>query len=1215
MAVALSSEHVAIRADDHVVLGVQWWGAKPVGSGSPAHLRVDAAGGGLLLTLPPQHVGEQSLDPGVPIDLVAALLAGTSRVAVALARDTLVTLDVEGILAAIAGGRLIDPPAAAAGGTPATSIEMPYGLLWSPTSADGPVSFAHRTSPVAGPSQSVGLWHSTVFGPHGSPLRYGVPEVLRRASEPGGLPLDDAKRQAVVDATSSTGQPAVVDRLQLSSLGGSLTAAGSWDQVDWSQQIALGRDQHVRLVLGGILYPFGHRALYIEAADRVLDDADGTAALRTHRTLIVTEPSKSMVVDDPSLNRQFPFDDVEIMQLEFTGLGVPLQHQYVRPAPDASELENALAAARAVIDNEGPIVTQAEDQVLDPSQLGTPEAEEYLAKKDQLDTLGPQLNDAESAFEAGNKAADAIDALERQIDQLQSGFQGPDGPDPGVQQQIAEINLRIADLRSTLQSAPSPIALQALRDQFNTLSQRVGALFPIVEQQRRVHFSIEALAASGMQEAIDVLAAQAEVVRLTAEIAALGSLAINREWIIGPRLLPVPPMSAQAPPEALAPLLLPVRCSTRGTAQADVHMRLPLLFVVDFDLPADDTNPEFHSLVDGDAGGSLGAILEGIFTDQRPVTHTLSTGSPTPHGTHPFDDLDAVDPLHVFQPVDPVDPFELVEPVEPVAKIDPADLVAPVRFLDDDGPVAADDGVLLAGAVGRGLAVALAGVDLDVVHGAVPVDGDRLEVHSLSLVGVAHAGSFVPAITQYAAVLPAVRGLLGDAQSQLKSVVYRAEFLAHGEVEDVALAFADQPLTIDFRAQADKAGALLAPVIDATGISRLHGPVSVDALVGAAAGALDPLKLLGDGATLLGVDLRQLLGTVSKPPTIVQQVLAGRPPTIHMEWTDIVLTKVVGPFQVAPRPGVQASFTLIVDAAAEGASTMCTVRDFALCFPSPNDPLLQLSFDSVVFTQRLGQAPDLALHGVSVQFLGDLKLLEGLQEHVAIGDNVPSVKVSTAGVGVSYAFAVPDADCGEFVLRNIAVRAALDVPFQPTDDHPVTLSLGFASRPKPFNLSVMALGGGGYIDLQLDRSGLRRMELALEFGATVAVDFVIATAEVHALGGARLEVAPGGHVSITGYLRIGGSLELLGLVTVTVELVLSLRYDPPSLHGRATLVIDVDLTLYSDSIELDSGEWTLLGGGSSTTFAADEPVTFMAGDDGLAAWREYRQAFAEEVVG
>ncbi len=1163
VAVALSNEYVAIRADDHVVLGVQWWGAKPVGGGPPAHIRIDAGGGGLLVTFPPQHVGEQSLDPGVAIDVVAALLAGTSRIAVALARDTLVTLDVDGILAALAAGRLIDPPAAA-GATPATAIEMPYGLQWSPSTDTGDVTVEHRTAPVTGPNRAVGLWHSTLRHTNGTVLRVGGPQVIRRAGEPTGLPLDDAKRQAVVDAITATAQPALVSRLQLSSLGGSLTAAGSWDQVDWSQQIALGRDQHVRLVLGGILYPFGHRALYIEAADRVLDDADGTAALRTHRTLIVTEPSRSMVVDDASLNRQFPFDDVEIMQLEHPGLGAPLQHQYVRPAPDASALDAALTAARGVISNEGPIAAAAQDQVLDPSQVGTQEAAEYLDKQNQLATLGPQLDEAEAAFAAANRVSVEIDALQRQIDQLQSGFQGPDGPDPGVQQQIAEINAQINDLRSTLVGAPSPISLQALRDQVNALTQRVGVLFPIVDRQCHQHFSIEELASSGMQEAIDVLAAQADVTRLTDAIAALGSLAINREWVIGPRLLPVPPLSPQTPPEGLAPLLFPVRCSTRGAGQADVHLRLPLLFVVDFELPADDTNPEFHSLLDGDAGGSLATILESLFASQQQSgLHTLAD---RPH-----------DPLHDAGPL--------------------------------DTPLS---GTL---AIGRGLAVALAGVNLDVVHSANPVDGDRLEIHALSLVGVAHAGSFVPAITGYRAALPAVRGLLGDAQSQVKSVVYRAEYLARGEAEDVALAFADTPLAIDFRTQADRAGALLAPVIDATGISRLHGPVSVEALVGAATGALDPLKLLGDGATLLGVDLRRLLGTVSKPPTIVQHVLAGQPPTIHMEWTDITLTKVVGPFQVSPRPGLQARFTLTVDAAAEGVSTTCTVRDFALCFPSPSDPLLQLSFDSVVFTQKLGQTPDLALHGVSVQFLGDLKLLEGLQEHVAIGDNVPSVKVSTAGVGVSYAFAVPDADCGEFVLRNIAVRAALDVPFQPTDDHPVTLSLGFASRPKPFNLSVMALGGGGYVDLQLDHTGLRRMELALEFGATVAIDFVIATAEVHALGGARLEIAPGGHVSITGYLRIGGSLELLGLVTVTVELVLSLRYDAPSLHGRATLVIDVDLTLYSDSIELDSGEWTLIGGGSSPTFAADQPVTFLAGDEGLAAWQEYRQAFAEEVVG
>jgi hypothetical protein len=98
-------------------------------------------------------------------------------------------------------------------------------------------------------------------------------------------------------------------------------------------------------------------------------------------------------------------------------------------------------------------------------------------------------------------------------------------------------------------------------------------------------------------------------------------------------------------------------------------------------------------------------------------------------------------------------------------------------------------------------------------------------------------------------------------------------------------------------------------------------------------------------------------------------------------------------------------------------------------------------------------------------------------------------------------------------------------------------------------------------------------------------------------------------VSLTGYLRMGGCVEILGLVSISIELCVALSYrsDRNALVGRATVVIEIDLTLWSDSVELDSGEWVLAGGSGG-----GQRVSFLAAgeDDGLRRWREYRAAFA-----
>src|SRR4029077_8462489 len=134
-----------------------------------------------------------------------------------------------------------------------------------------------------------------------------------------------------------------------------------------------------------------------------------------------------------------------------------------------------------------------------------------------------------------------------------------------------------------------------------------------------------------------------------------------------------------------------------------------------------------------------------------------------------------------------------------------------------------------------------------------------------------------------------------------------------------------------------------------------------------------------------------------------------------------------------------------------------------------------------------------------------------------------------------------------------------------------SISLAFAARANPFQLAVMMFDGTGYIELELNRDGLKRFEASLEFGAFMAVDFVVASGEVHALGGVRFVLESSGAVTIAGYLRVGGSVEVLGLISVSIELCLTLAYksEQQALVGRATLVIEIDLTLWSDKVELD----------------------------------------------
>ncbi|HYN19179.1 MAG TPA: hypothetical protein VEY96_13980, partial [Actinomycetes bacterium] len=338
-------------------------------------------------------------------------------------------------------------------------------------------------------------------------------------------------------------------------------------------------------------------------------------------------------------------------------------------------------------------------------------------------------------------------------------------------------------------------------------------------------------------------------------------------------------------------------------------------------------------------------------------------------------------------------------------------------------------------------------------------------------------------------------------------------------------------------------------------------------------GDLDPAKFLGDAANLMGFKLADLVdgSRVDGTPQILSDAQPGQPPKVTMLWRDVPLKSESGLLVTSDASKLTVDVTL----APNSQKVVGTVKEIALVFPDRDEEkkLLEVHVRTVEFTQEGGGAPRLDVDGVTVKFFGFLKLLEKLQDAVKL-DNAPAIEASDRGVTATFDLPVPDVTTGGFQLTGLTFHSVIDVPFDP---RPVSIELAFASREDPFNVSILGLGGGGYVDIALDSSGLKRLEIALEFGASLEVNFFVATGEVHAMGGIR--VAHENGLELAGYLRFGGMVEVLGLVSVSIELVVTLEYVDSSnaMIGRATLVLEVDLLLFSDSVELDSGPWVLAG--------------------------------------
>ena len=144
---------------------------------------------------------------------------------------------------------------------------------------------------------------------------------------------------------------------------------------------------------------------------------------------------------------------------------------------------------------------------------------------------------------------------------------------------------------------------------------------------------------------------------------------------------------------------------------------------------------------------------------------------------------------------------------------------------------------------------------------------------------------------------------------------------------------------------------------------------------------------------------------------------------------------------------------------------------------------------------------------------------------------------------------------------------------------------------------------------------MREHFFRFEFGAVAALDIGVASGEVHIMAGIyfkmerkqiTVEGTPGQHMvsSLSGYLRCGGSLSVLGIVRVSVEFHLSFTYyatPEDKAKGRATLTVEVEIACFSKSIEL-TVERAFGGKGGDPTFAQmiDTPEL----------WAEYAGAYA-----
>ena len=193
---------------------------------------------------------------------------------------------------------------------------------------------------------------------------------------------------------------------------------------------------------------------------------------------------------------------------------------------------------------------------------------------------------------------------------------------------------------------------------------------------------------------------------------------------------------------------------------------------------------------------------------------------------------------------------------------------------------------------------------------------------------------------------------------------------------------------------------------------------------------------------------------------------------------------------------------------------------------------------------------------------------------------------------------------GVFSLTNLSLNADTRIPFL---GKAVTVGFSFCTRERPFTLAVAFLGGGGFFGIRLSPQGLEVLEMSLEFGAIVALDFGVASGSVSAMAGIyiRLEGKAG---SLTGYFRVRGEVDVLSLISACIELYMSLTYefDTGKMIGKATISVTVKVLFFSGSVKI-SAERKFAGSNGDPTVAQ---MLDVHADGSSIPWDDYCLAFA-----
>jgi hypothetical protein len=401
---------------------------------------------------------------------------------------------------------------------------------------------------------------------------------------------------------------------------------------------------------------------------------------------------------------------------------------------------------------------------------------------------------------------------------------------------------------------------------------------------------------------------------------------------------------------------------------------------------------------------------------------------------------------------------------------------------------------------------------------------------------------------------------------------------------------------------------------------------AVETAIGPLKSALSDIDLLGGAPKTILLDaltvVEDALGVAGDLINLIE-MLTGDELTIRFDWNPTI-----GSFPASDpifRANDPKGFAVAVEAKVkkEGSTTpkisvTCGLKHFDLVLIAPAS-FIELMFEKIEFRVDSNAKMDVDVQFTDIKFVGPLSFVETLRDLIPLDgfSDPPFLDITPQGIDAGFSIALPTIAVGILNLSNISLGAGFTVPFI---GQPLSVRFNFCTREQPFLLTVYMFGGGGFFGITIDPNGVQILEASFEFGASISIDLGVASGGVSVMAGIYFRME-NDDASLTGYFRLAGHVDVLGLITASLELYLELRYEfeTGKCVGKASLTIEISVFIFSGSVSV-SCERKFAGSngdpnlrqmlGLNPDIPLEQELAAISSENVEYAWRDHCEAFA-----